>query len=885
MSLVDELPVKPEPVPTKWKRWSWAVLLTWLLLAMPIGYAASKLIGKTTIAVSPPHGSASRIAQETGALYFPSADNATNLFILARSDGPNFTDPDTVEAMVNYTLKIQTQLTLEGSTITDPPRLIEVDCKFCDSTPASEQGQFISDDRASTIVLVRVLGKKKSSVGNAYIEYVRDNFLDSVDTGLPDYISLYLTGEEALNLDGQNGATKDIERMEQFCVPVAFFVFAYYLQSVKLLLTPIFSIILSIACSFALCLPLAYVIDFFTITPSIMLSLAVALSIDYNLFILVRFKESSSVKEGVENVMKYTAHTILVSGSLISVAVAGLLMVPCEPIRATGVGTAVTAIATMLVNLTLTPAILCLCGEWLKKDLLPEGCWKRATDFVCCCCRRGSPSERKASSGHSVAINGDDDDWGWSPVSEHAPFMRETRISGCTQFRAAVDKPKDKSEGGVWGRIGRVIANWPKVAIVFILVIGAPFYARVPQVRSDTLDQRELLPRNAPSIEALDLMMTDFPAGHIQPYTLLVRNNSVSDDTPTPGQSVDLNATGVFSPDGFSITTEFFTRVAHLNPAFIQNGDPANTYNCFVGPMFVPYHGATLNLSYAEAVFTAEMDPSYLAFLGTSVTQPEHMLAKIRISTPFQPAGHEATMWIHQMNALIDEFSQRSEAQNLTFMLYGANTPVVDFAREVNNTLPQMIGIIVSIVAVLVLLMFRSVMIPIRLALTLVYTLAVVFGVAYYVFQTSAFHWMFRYLHNYDGDALQWMVPALSITIIIALGLDYDIYLLTRVEEIRIRERVTDKEAIIKAMGKTGSVISGAGLIMAIAFSGLVLSEVLVLNQFGVLLCTSVLLDTFVIRTVLLPAVMLIAGKWNWWPRKMPEPLADAAEADFDVIN
>lgn len=77
--------------------------------------------------------------------------------------------------------------------------------------------------------------------------------------------------------------------------------------------------------------------------------------------------------------------------------------------------------------------------------------------------------------------------------------------------------------------------------------------------------------------------------------------------------------------------------------------------------------------------------------------------------------------------------------------------------------------------------------------------------------------------------------------------------------------------------------ISGAGVIMALAFTGLLFSDKLVFQQFGLLLIVSVLFDTFVVRTVLVPALMLIAEDFNWWPRQMPIPRFDSLEGEIDA--
>merc|ERR1719254_303167 len=96
-------------------------------------------------------------------------------------------------------------------------------------------------------------------------------------------------------------------------------------------------------------------------------------------------------------------------------------------------------------------------------------------------------------------------------------------------------------------------------------------------------------------------------------------------------------------------------------------------------------------------------------------------------------------------------------------------------------------------------------------------------------------------------------------------------------------QRFSDRASIFRGVLKTGKVISGAGIIMALAFAGLCFSDKLLMQQFGVLLITSVLFDTFVVRTILVPALMLIAEEWNWWPRRMPFVTNTTLEGDVDI--
>eukprot|EP01064_Diplonema_japonicum_P009715 TRINITY_DN1717_c1_g2_i1.p1 TRINITY_DN1717_c1_g2~~TRINITY_DN1717_c1_g2_i1.p1 ORF type:complete len:861 (+),score=138.63 TRINITY_DN1717_c1_g2_i1:80-2584(+) len=794
-------------VPREWKWMAYGVVLFYVAMCVPIVLYAPKLIGETTVNVNPPSGSASQIAQDLDHYYFHSR-NKTVLLLLVKSESSLTTDP---EPLQNYTKLLQNKI-LTCNVITPVPEIL-FEGYYVSNTSRFLRPQFLSSNHKSTIISIIILGKKQSHINNKYIKYIRNNLLNPEEAGFPKGVSLWFTGEEVLNMDGQEGTVKDIERMELICVPFAFMIFCYFLKSAKLLLAPILSILISIGSAFALSYPFALITSFFTITPSVMLSLDLALSIDYNLFILIRFNQASTIKSGLQEIRDYTSRTILVSGVLISIAIFGLMIVPCQPIRSTGLGAGITVLCTMLVNLTLTPAILCIFGKWFKKPI----------------------------------------------ISKSAYEAIETRFP---RFPTHLFKASRKPNSSIWGRVGKSISKYPYTAIVVVLLLGAPFYCRIPELDMSGIDQFELLPRDAASVKALKVFQEDFPPGRVQSYTILITNSSTPDDLPISNDTeIVTTSSGLYSEAGFDLFGEVAATVCETNPGFSNNS--------FLAAMFVPFLNQTLYLSYEESVvFTGQSD--YRDFLASWVSQPHHRAGQMDITTPFDPLGHEATKWIKNLRNHLTAINEKYKADGIEVMLYSGNVPLVDFAHQVNDSLPEMLGVVVSLVVIIVFVQFKSVMIPLRLAFTLLYTLAVVFGFVFYVYQTDAFHWLFPYLHNYDGDALQWLVPSLAITIIIGLGLDYDVYLLTRVVEIRTKELYSDKFAIVEGLHRTGSVISGAGIIMAVAFSGLILSDVVVLNQFGVCLCVSVLLDTFVIRTILLPAVMLVAGKWNWWPTKMP---------------
>jgi uncharacterized membrane protein YdfJ with MMPL/SSD domain len=109
---------------------------------------------------------------------------------------------------------------------------------------------------------------------------------------------------------------------------------------------------------------------------------------------------------------------------------------------------------------------------------------------------------------------------------------------------------------------------------------------------------------------------------------------------------------------------------------------------------------------------------------------------------------------------------------------------------------------------------------------------------------------------------LYWIVPLVALSIIVGLGIDYDIFLFSRITEAR-KDGMSPTEAIRFGYYHTGSVITGAGIVMSIAFCGLIFSKQPVLRQIGFFLSTSVLLDTFIIRMLVVPTLLYFLGDLN----------------------
>lgn len=187
----------------------------------------------------------------------------------------------------------------------------------------------------------------------------------------------------------------------------------------------------------------------------------------------------------------------------------------------------------------------------------------------------------------------------------------------------------------------------------------------------------------------------------------------------------------------------------------------------------------------------------------------------------------------------------------------GATASMFDIAVLVEGDFGNMA--ILAIVSIYIVLMFvmGSVISPLRSILTILLSISWTLAVAMFLFQDVL------------GQPILYMAPMILLLVCLGLGMDYDILLTTRVREEVARGRSND-EAIVHAVEQTGSIITACGVIMAAAFGSMMFSNGYLLKEFGFVLMFAILLDATVVRIYLVPAVMSLLGRWNWWA---PGPL------------
>ena len=246
-------------------------------------------------------------------------------------------------------------------------------------------------------------------------------------------------------------------------------------------------------------------------------------------------------------------------------------------------------------------------------------------------------------------------------------------------------------------------------------------------------------------------------------------------------------------------------------------------------------------------LFLAEDDTRTRLFVGLS-------------ESPFAPEALEAVDRIREIAALSLNGSPLEDATV-------APTGATAFFSDLDEAADEDFGLIVVAVVIgvflVLVLLLRAIVAPVYMVVTVLLSFGAALGLATIWFQGVLGH-----------GGLAWWIPPFLYVLLVALGADYNIYLMSRVRE--EAEHRTTREAVAEATRSTGGVITSAGLILAGTFAALMWADMRSLAQMGFATTVGILLDTFVVRTLLVPAIATMLGRHNWWPSARSRDLADA---------
>jgi uncharacterized membrane protein YdfJ with MMPL/SSD domain len=349
------------------------------------------------------------------------------------------------------------------------------------------------------------------------------------------------------------------------------------------------------------------------------------------------------------------------------------------------------------------------------------------------------------------------------------------------------------------------------------------------------------------------------------------QGGAISDATLAAQLTSIISDPHVLNATGYACVSTALTAIAEL-PPHLPDG---TQLNFTLTKLLLPVLGPTLN-QYCRAT---------QIFNEQTLTNQNNPATYLSIRLDIDPYSPTGVQWLKDTRKELSHFMAADKVAahcqgGMDTYLAGNAALGEDAVMAVYEVFPFMISATLATSFLVVGVAFRSVFVPLRAVVTICATLLWVYGLAVMVYVDG--DWDGLGLPGLSANVhprgeINWFAPIMCFSILVGLGLDYDIFLLTRIAEFRSMG-YTEKASIMMGLCKTGSIITAAGVIMAIAFSGLLFSSEMLLNQCSFYLVFAVLVDTFVIRTVMVPAIMGFAGGVNWWPRRVPVPSKELLE-------
>jgi RND superfamily putative drug exporter len=213
----------------------------------------------------------------------------------------------------------------------------------------------------------------------------------------------------------------------------------------------------------------------------------------------------------------------------------------------------------------------------------------------------------------------------------------------------------------------------------------------------------------------------------------------------------------------------------------------------------------------------------------------------------------------------------------------GATASNLDFSQTIRNKLPLFIGVVVGLSLLLLAVVFRSLLIPVKAGIFNLLSIAGAFGVVTVIFQDGSLGGLF-------GDAtgpIDSFLPIMVFAVVFGLSMDYEVFLVSRMHEEWVHTKDA-RYAVRHGLAMTGRVVTAAAIIMIAVFGAFAIGNVRVLSMMGVAFASAIFIDAFIIRLLLLPAVMHIGGPAMWWmpawlEKRLPHLNIEPPDEDLDA--
>ena len=580
----------------------------------------------------------------------------------------------------------------------------------------------------------------------------------------PGPLTLVATGQVPLNDAFNSTLESDIHRAEIVVFPISLLMLVVIFAAIVAAALPLSVGVLTIVGGVGGTMFLARFTDVSQYALNIVTLIGLAVSIDYSLFVVNRFRDElaagASREEAMVTTMATAGRAIFFSGITVAIGLSAMLFFQGTFLASMGAAGGIVVGIAIIYGLTFLPALVSILGP--------------AVDRL------------------------------------RVPFLGR----------------RGPQETGAWHAMALWVMKRPLVVLVpalgALLLAGTPFL----QLRLANGDVDELPPSNQ-ARQGWDTFLREFP-GHDSTFITAV----------------------VDYPDGTPLTTDRIGAVYDLTRRLAALPNVLRVDSIFsIDP--------SLTRADYQRLYTGPSSqlPAQLQQAVSGSTGPHIIL--ISVVTNKQYTSDEARALVRDVRAESVPGGQVLATGNTAFDL-----DIIDFIVQ---RIPIAVGAIVLVTYFVLFLLTGSVVLPLKAVLTNLVSISASFGALVFVFQEGHFSELF----GFTPQSVDPTVPVILFSIVFGISMDYEVFLISRIQE-EYRRTGDNQRGVALGLEKSGRLITGAAAIMVAVFLAFGLAQVLIIKSIGVGLALAIAIDASIVRMLIVPSVMRILGRANWWA---PSPL------------
>nr|WP_205961732.1 MMPL family transporter [Psychrobacillus vulpis] len=571
--------------------------------------------------------------------------------------------------------------------------------------------------------------------------------VDSIREAIDGEKGVTLTGGAAINKDINTASQKDLASAEAIGLPIAIIVLLLAFGSVVAAFIPLVVGVITVVSTFGVMTLFSNTMDLSIFIMNIIPMLGLALSIDFALLLINRYKEErmkKSVQEAVQIAIQTAGRSIIFSAVCVFIGLGAMLVMEVEIFQNLALGGMLVVSMAVLASITLLPSLLLLIKDRINK---------------------------------------------WTILKV---------------------KPGASTR---WRNFAAFVMKRPVLLVFVALIILGIGIIPVKDMKL-AIPQVDSLPLSYDSRQAYELMDKEFGLGEKSTIYIIAERKDGWDNT-----------------DGLNAMKK-------LEDQLLDDKNVDSVNSIFSAIQVSTVEQWEQNMQVPEV--QSQLKPLFETFV-----QGEKLLVPVTLN--LNGSSEEAQNWAR-------DWSEKE--LDVDIMLGGHPKFNQEIFDEIFDKVGVLLAIILSSTFIILMVAFRSILIPLKAIIMNVIGLSSTFGILVYIFQ---------YGHlGIEETTIALIIPVIVFSLVFGLSMDYEVFLISRIQE-EYSKHLDNTVATIDGLTSTSKIITSAALIMIVITGAFAFTDVMPVKQIGVGIAIAVAIDASIIRLLLVPSLMKLFGKWNWW--------------------